>query len=120
MCEIFAFLFTVIISVDCLTVLLEHYGDTKPLGILLGFQEDMVEAIWSYYGSEDKELINRHMINLWLISCPLDPVRQLRDAFNELKKVKASQQLLLLSSLGMYVKLSKTMNILKSQYFLQT
>jgi hypothetical protein len=110
----------VIISVDCLTVLLEHYGDTKPLGILLGFQEDMVEAIWSYYGYEDKGLINRHMINLWLISCPLDPVRQLRDALNELKKVKASQQLLLLSSLGMYVKLSKTMNILKSQYFLQT
>ena len=63
----------------------------------------MMEAIQSYYGNEENPLINRHMVNLWLISCPLDPIRQLRDALNEVKRFKVSQQLLLLSSLGMYI-----------------
>ena len=75
--------------------------------MLLGLEKGMMEAIQSYYGNEENALINRHVVNLWLISCPLDPIRQLRDALNELKKFKISQQLLLLSSLGMYVKLNQ-------------
>ena len=95
-------LLTVLVSVDCLTVLLKYCGDPKPLGMLLGFGERMMEAIQIYYGDEETSLINRHIVNLWLISCPLDPIRQLRDAFNELKRFKVSQKLLLLSSIGVY------------------
>ena len=90
-------LFTAVVSVDCLTVLLK---DIKPLGILLGIEEGMMEAIQDYYANDEQALINRHIINLWLLSCSQDPIRQLRDALYELKKFKISQQLVLLTSLG--------------------
>ena len=95
MCHFFPF--TAVVSVDCLTVLLE---DIKPLGKLLGIEEGMMEAIQNYYGDDEQALINRHMINLWLLNCSQDPIRQLRDALYELKQVKISQQLVLLTSLG--------------------
>ena len=97
------FLFTVVVSVDCLTALLKDNEDIQQLGILLGIQEGMMKAIQSYYGNDEKALINHHIISLWHLSCSQDPIRQLRDSLHELKKFKTSQQLLLLKYIGMYI-----------------
>ena len=90
----------VIISVDCLTVLLKDTVDITQLGLSLGIQKDMVEAIKSYYPNDEKALISSHIMNIWLISCTQDPIQQLRDGLNELKLYEVAKQVVLLSSIG--------------------
>ena len=85
-------------SVDCLTALLKDIRGHSALGLLLGVEERHLKAIDSYY--EDKEHKIMHMITLWLIKDPDDPVTQLRDALNALDKHDLSQILVLLSSFG--------------------
>ena len=87
-------------SVDCLTALLKDIDDIKPLGLLLEFKENMVQAIQNYYGIGKKTLICRHLMNMWLLSCTQDPVQQLKVALNELKQSTISQLLLRLTSIG--------------------
>ena len=85
-------------SVDCLTTLLKNIGGHSALGLLLGIEERHLEAIDSYYDDEEHKIM--HMITLWLIKDPDDPVTQLRDALNALDKHDLSQILVLLSSFG--------------------
>ena len=94
------FFYTVVVSVDCLSVVLKDIEDIKPLGLLLGIQEGTLEAIQTYYGVDERALTSKHILNLWLINDPKDPARQLRDALNELTEFEISQQLLLLTSIG--------------------
>ena len=98
------FLFTVVVSVDCLAILLKDIEDIKSLGVLLGLQEGMLEAIKSYYSNE-RALINRHVMNMWLLSCLQDPIQQLKDALYQLKAVKIAQKLVLLTSIGRFIHL---------------
>ena len=90
--------FSAILSVDCLTVLLNDIEDIHAFGQLLGIAEESLAAIESYY-EQNKQRI-RHMVTLWLIKEPDDPVTQLRDALNALQKYDISQNLVLLASLG--------------------
>ena len=98
------FLYTVVVSVDCLAILLKDVEDIKSLGVLLGLQEHMLEAIKCYYNNE-RALINRHVINMWVLSCLQDPIQQLRDALYQLKAIKIAQTLVLLTSIGRFIHL---------------
>ena len=98
------FLCTVVVSVDCLAILLKDIENIKSLGVLLGLQEGMLEAIKCYYNNE-RALINRHVINMWVLSCLQDPIQQLRDALYQLKAIKIAQTLVLLTSIGRFIHL---------------
>ena len=89
-----------VVSVDCLTVLMRGIENIVPLGLQLGIENDMLQAIQSYYNQDEKSLMFSHMINMWLLCGPENPIQQLRDALNHLKKSEIVQQLTLLSSLG--------------------
>ena len=92
--------YTVVVSVDCLTALVRDIESIVPLGLHLGFEDDTLQAIQSYYNQDEKSLMFSHMINMWLFRSPENMIQQLRDALNHLKKNEISQQLTLLSSLG--------------------
>ena len=92
--------YTVIVSVDCLTALMRDIESIVPIGLQLGFENDTLQAIQSYYNQDKKSLMFSHMINMWLLCSPENMIQQLRDALNHLKKNEISQQLILLSSLG--------------------
>ena len=92
--------YTVILSVDSLTALMRDIEGIVPLGLQLGLQSDTLQAIQTYYNQDDKSLIISHMINIWLLCSPENVIQQLKDALNNLKNIKISQQLTLLSSLG--------------------
>ena len=83
---------------DCVTALVKDIEDVHAFGQLLGVTEENLAAIESYY--EHNEQIIRHMVTLWLIQEPDDPVTQLRDALNALERHQISQNLVLLASLG--------------------
>ena len=112
------FLCTVVVSVDCLAILLKDVEDIKSLGVLLGLQEHMLEAIKSYYNNE-RALINRHVMNMWLLSCLQDPIQQLRDALYQLKAIKIAQKLDLLTSIGRYIQFTLSFQQYLT-HFLQT
>lgn len=94
------FLYTsaVIISVDCLTVLLKDIEEVQSLGHLLGVEEVYLEAIQTYY--TEKECIISHIITTWLRKDPDDPVSQLSDALIDLGRHETAYTLVLLTSLG--------------------
>ena len=112
------FLYTVVVSVDCLVILLKDIEDIKSLGVLLGLQEGMLQAIKSYYNNE-RALINRHVMNMWLLSCLQDPIQQLRDALYQLKAIKIAQKLVLLTSVGRYIQFTLSFQQYVT-HFLQT
>ena len=64
----------------------------------------MLEAVKCYYNNE-RALINRHVINMWVLSCLQDPIQQLRDALYQLKAIKIAQKLVLLTSIGRFIHL---------------
>ena len=67
----------------------------------MGIEKSMLEAIELYYNDETT-LISHHVVNMLLLSCPQDPIRQLRDALNELKAITIARSLVLLTSIGKY------------------
>ena len=89
---------TVVMTVDCLTVLLKNVNDIFVLGHFLKVPEDTLAAIDSYYDEDDHKV--NHMLSLWLMEDHEDPVTNLRDALNSLGKEETSQTLVLLTSLG--------------------
>ena len=91
---------TVVMSVDCLTALMKDIDNIVSLGVQLGIKEDTLHAIQSYYSPDDKTLMISHVIQMWLLSSPENPIRKLTDTLNELKKYEIAQQLVLLTSLG--------------------
>ena len=94
------YFFPAIFSIDCLTALLKDIEDLHSLGLLLGIEEGTLKAIEAYY--EDAEFITRHVITLWLVKDPDNPVTYLRDALNTLEKYDISQKLWCLVSLGKF------------------
>ena len=99
LCVLYCYPFTtVVMTVDCLTVLLKDVNDIFVLGHYLKVPEETLAAIDSYY-DEDHHKMN-HMLSLWLIEDHEDPVTNLRDALNSLGKEEISQTLVLLTSLG--------------------
>ena len=91
---------TVVVSVDCLTALMRDIESIVPLGLQLGFENDTLQAIQSYYNQDEKSLMFSHMINMWLLHSPENPIQQLIVALNHLKESEIVQQLTFLSSLG--------------------
>ena len=99
LCVLYCYPFTtVVMTVDCLTVLLKDVNDIFVLGHFLKVPEDTLAAIDSYY-DEDHHKMNQ-MLSLWLIEDHEDPVTNLRDALNSLGKEEVSRTLVLLTSLG--------------------
>ena len=86
------------VSMECLSALLKNIGDVYELGLLLGVSKETLAAIESYYENEGDKI--RHVVTLWLMRDPDDPVTQLRDALNALEKQEIAQTLVLLTSLG--------------------
>ena len=80
------------------------------LGHLLEISEATLAAIDAYYDDTANKI--NHLLTVWLMEDPDDPVKQLRDALNSLGKDDISQTLVLLSSLGnsnaLYIKISTT------------
>ena len=89
---------TVVMTVNCLTVLLKDVNDIFVLGHFLKVPEDTLAAIDSYY-NEDHYKMN-HMLSLWLIEDHEDPVTIFRDALNSLGTEEISKTLVRLTSLG--------------------
>ena len=87
------------VSVKCLSALLTNISNIHTLGLLLGIGEETLAAIQSYYKNEEDKIC--HIVTLWLMRDPNDPVSQLRDALNSLKRQEIAQTLVLLTSLGM-------------------
>ena len=83
---------------ECLTALVKGIEDVHSFGQLLEVTEENLAAIESYYMCNEQKI--RHMVTLWLMKEPDDPVTQLRDALNALEKHEISQNLVLLASLG--------------------
>ena len=75
-----------------------NIGDIHTLGQLLGISEESLAAIEHYY--EKKEHKITHLVTLWLMRDPEEPVAQLRDALNALEKQEIERRLVLLTSLG--------------------
>ena len=91
------------LSAECLTALLDNIGSIPihSIGQLLGVTEEMLSAIDSYY--ENKRYKISHVITLWLIRNPADPVTQLSDALTQcisLENQEIAHTLVLLTSLG--------------------
>ena len=91
---------TVVMSVECLTALMKDMNNIMPLGVQLGIKEDTLHAIQNYYNPDDKTLMISHVINMWLLSSPENPIQKLTDTLNELKIYEIAQQVVLLTSLG--------------------
>ena len=89
---------TAMVSAKCLSALLNNVGRSHALGLLLGITEESLAAIESYYENEGDKIC--HVVTLWLMRDPDDPVTQLRDALNALEKQEIAQTLVLLTSLG--------------------
>ena len=87
--------------------------------MLLKIQEGMLKGIEGYY-SDERTLMRRHMINVWLLNYPHDPIQQLRDVLEEQKKFKISQQLVQLTSLGIFPNNPFETIDFKTYHFLQT
>ena len=66
----------------------------------MGIEEGTLKAIETYY--EDAEFITRHVITLWLVKNPDNPVTYLGDALITLEKKDISQKLWCLVSLGKF------------------
>ena len=73
------FCFTALLSTDCLIILLKEVEELDLFGNQLGIQEKMMEAIKKYYNN-DRELMVKHIVGMWLRSDPEDPVKKLRGA----------------------------------------
>ena len=86
------------VSVKCLSALLKNTGSIDTLGQLLGITKETMAAIEDYYASDEHKI--SHVITLWLMRDPDNPVTQLRDALNVLEKQDVAQTLVLLTSLG--------------------
>ena len=71
--------------------------DIHSLGHLLEISEATLAAIDAYYDDAANNI--SHLLTVWLMEDPDDPVKQLRDALNSLGKDDISQTLVLLSSL---------------------
>ena len=84
--------------------------DIHSLGHLLEISEATLVAIDAYYDDTANKI--SHLLTVWLMEDPDDPVKQLRDALNSLGKDDISQTLVLLSSLGnsnaLYIKIRIT------------
>ena len=97
-------------SVPCLTALLRELEGIHSLGHLLEISEATLAAIDAYYDDTANKI--NHLLTVWLMEDPDDPVKQLRDALNSLGKDDISQTLVLLSSLGnsnaLYIKIRIT------------
>ena len=78
--------------------MLRNIGDIHTLGQLLGISEDSLAAIEHYYENEEHKIT--HLVTLWLMKDPEDPVAQLTEALNALEKQEIAQRLVLLTSLG--------------------
>ena len=88
------------LSIKCLCALLRNVGDIHTFGRLLGISEESLAAIEHYYENEGHKI--QHIVTLWLMGDPNDPVTQLRDTLNALEKQETAQTLVLLTSLGNY------------------
>ena len=75
-----------------------NIGDIHTLGQLLGISEERLAAIEHYYENIEHKIT--HLVTLWLMRDPEDPVIQLRDALNALEKQEIARRLVLLTSLG--------------------
>ena len=89
-----------VMSVNCLTVLLKRVQGIHAIGQLLRISDETLTAIDTYY----KEIHHKlsHLLSLWLLKDHEDPVTELRDALNSLGEEDISQTLVLLTSLGIY------------------
>ena len=88
-----------VMSVNCLTVLLKRVQGIHAIGQLLRISDETLTAIDTYY----KEIHHKlsHILSLWLLKDHEDPVADLRDALTSLGEEDISQTLVLLTSLGM-------------------
>ena len=68
-----------LLSTDCLVIWLKEVEKLDVFGNQLGIQEKMMEAIGKYYNN-DRELMIKHIVGMWLRSDPEDAVKKLRGA----------------------------------------
>ena len=93
------FCFAALLSTDCLIILLKKVEELELFGNQLGIQEKMMEAIRKYY-SNDRELMIKHIVGMWLRSDPEDPIKKLRGALIAQGHKAIVNQLEFLSSPG--------------------
>ena len=75
---------------------------------MLGISDESLAAIEHYYENEGHKI--KHIVTLWLMGDPNDPVTQLRDALKALEKQETAQTLVQLTSLGSYLyRISKSL-----------
>ena len=70
---------TALLSTDCLIILLKEVEELDSFANQRGIQEQMMKAIGKYYNN-DRELMIKHIVGMWLRSDPEDPVKKLRVA----------------------------------------
>ena len=109
----------VIVSEDGLTALLKGVEDVHSLGELLGITEGSLEAIKIHYGDHTLSILS-HVLRLWLISDPEDPVKQLRMVLDGLGALEIAQQLIVLTTLGNYFTILYLITCEKSQLAIYT
>ena len=85
-------------STECLAALLKDFEDIHSLGQLLRINKDTISAIDSYY--DDARTKISHVVNLWLMDDPGNPVTLLRKSLVQLGKESVSETLITLTSLG--------------------
>ena len=87
------------LSTDCVVILLKEVEELKLFGKQLEIQVKMMEAIRKYYNN-DRKLMMKHIVGMWLRSNPENPVKKVRGSLVAQGHKAIANQLEFLSSPG--------------------
>ena len=88
-----------VLSGECLAILLKDTPKQLALGRELGMENALLEALQSHFEDNPQLLVN-HMMGIWLMEGPKDPIKRLSEAFTAVGDRETATKLQLLCHLG--------------------